>query len=98
MRRAVVLLVGIVAACGSGHPPAGHVADAPDSGTSIPPSVQPAGKPDDECDGVAPPPVDDGLCIPKPGDADGDGFSVEQGDCDDNDCGTNPGAFDVAGN
>lgn len=52
-----------------------------------------SGKPngtDDNCNGV----IDDGLAT---SDVDGDGFSVKDGDCNDNDAFINPGAIEVEG-
>ena len=46
---------------------------------------------DNDCDGV----TDDGLDT---SDADGDGFSIADGDCDDTDSGVNPGATEIVGN
>ena len=43
-------------------------------------------------------PTDEDFCKPAPGDADGDGYTVADGDCNDNDCAINPGAFDIPGN
>jgi hypothetical protein len=45
---------------------------------------------DDNCDGI----VDNGNFY---GDADADGFSVVQGDCNDTDASINPGATEVVG-
>ncbi|MEB2310367.1 MAG: putative metal-binding motif-containing protein [Polyangiaceae bacterium] len=39
-----------------------------------------------------------GSCTPSGPDHDGDGYTVEQGDCNDCDPNANPGAYDVAGN
>lgn len=91
-------------ACGSErHPPPAQLSIAPPSpdaggpanagpfGPSTGPSMN-------DCTFGHTSPTDDEFCKPGPGDADGDGYSVADGDCNDNDCAINPGAFDVAGN
>jgi hypothetical protein len=93
------LVLAFVGACGSERHPAPALLSSPppDAGSAAPfgPPTTPNAN---DCTYGFASPTDDAFCKPGPGDADGDGYSVADGDCNDNDCGINPGAFDIAGN
>lgn len=100
----LAVTVFVVAACDSdgetwkeAHPIPSDGGAPPEASVEPPPSVRPAPPPppDAACPYAIDAPPADGFCKPGPGDADGDGYTVADGDCNDNDCAINPGAFDI---
>jgi len=102
------IVVGLViVACADRHP-VPDVYPIPSEGGTPPPAPTPTPTPTPTTPPPPPPPqtcpysiaapADDGFCKPTAGDADGDGYTVADGDCNDNDCAINPGAFDIPGN
>ena len=83
-------------ACGSQHPPPAGDNLLPVPGDAG--NAAPFGPSSTSCPYGNTVPVDDGFCKPAPGDEDGDGYTIAEGDCDDHACGINPGAFDIPGN
>jgi hypothetical protein len=77
-----------ISRAGPGAPPAADAAETRDAGFTFAPP-----------DGLGVVSTGPGGCLSRPDeDHDHDGYSVEQGDCNDCDRQVNPGAYDVAGN
>jgi len=90
----------IVASCGGSEAPEGSEPSSGDGdGTSPGASGDGDGAPSDiNVDTLGDGDQEGVVCSQEPGDNDGDGFSVAEGDCNDCDVNANPGALDVPGN